>query len=148
MSGIVTEQQCDELFSSRLEQLRSVMKRRTAVYLAEEKALMVMLEGEQEEERRREQERKVKKERERELQRKRRVNSMLFGGESLSRKTAFQCCASQKAALIRPSSVCLADELPADGALQPFREYYNQAEHSLQALLQIRLVISLTLSQK
>uniref|UniRef100_A0A3Q3IZG2 Programmed cell death 7 n=1 Tax=Monopterus albus TaxID=43700 RepID=A0A3Q3IZG2_MONAL len=95
--------------SSRLEQLRSVMKRRTVVYSAEEKALMVMLEGEQEEERRREQERRVKKERERHLQRKRRMDSMLFG-----------------------------DELPAGPVLQPFREYYTQAEHSLDALIQIR----------
>ncbi|XP_044056077.1 programmed cell death protein 7 [Siniperca chuatsi] len=107
--GIVTERECDEAFGSRLEQLRRVMKKRTAVYSAEEKALMVMLEGEQEEERRREQEKRVKKERERQLQRKLRVDVMLFG-----------------------------DELPADSVLQPFREYYTQAERSLPALLQIR----------
>ncbi|XP_039989222.1 programmed cell death protein 7 [Xiphias gladius] len=107
--GIVTAKDCDEVFSSRLEQLRSVMKRRTAVYSAEEKALMVMLEGEQEEERRREQERRVQKERERQLQRKHRVDAMLFG-----------------------------DQLPVDSILQPFSEYYNQAQHSLQALIQIR----------
>ncbi|KAI3377198.1 hypothetical protein L3Q82_009113, partial [Scortum barcoo] len=107
--GIITEAECDEAFSSRLEQLRSVMKKRTAVYSAEEKALMVMLEGEQEEERRREQEKLVKKERERQLQKKHRVDAMLFG-----------------------------DELPADSALQPFREYYTQAESSLHVLLQIR----------
>ncbi|GAA6227800.1 programmed cell death protein 7 [Lates japonicus] len=107
--GIITEQECDGAFSSRLEQLRSVMKRRTVVYSAEEKALMVMLEGEQEEERRREQERRVKRERERQLQRKQRVDGMLFG-----------------------------DELPVDSVLQPFREYYTQAQHSLHALIQIR----------
>lgn len=107
--GIVTELQSDEVFSSRLEQLRTVMKKRTAVYSAEEKALMVMLEGEQEEERRREQERQARKERERQLQRKHRVDSMLFG-----------------------------EEFPADCALQPFRDYYSQAEHSLHALIQIR----------
>ncbi|XP_034729764.1 programmed cell death protein 7 isoform X3 [Etheostoma cragini] len=107
--GIVTERSCDEAFSSRLQQLSSVMKRRTAVYSAEEKALMVMLEGEQEEERRREQEKRRKKERERQLQRKRRVDAMLFG-----------------------------DELPADSVLQPFRQYYTEAEHSLHALLHIR----------
>ncbi|XP_034415834.1 programmed cell death protein 7 isoform X2 [Cyclopterus lumpus] len=78
--GINTEHECDDAFGSRLEQLRCVMKKRTAVYSAEEKALMVMLEGEQEEERRREQEKRIKKERERHLQRKRRVTSMLFGG--------------------------------------------------------------------
>ncbi|XP_068457682.1 programmed cell death protein 7 isoform X2 [Clinocottus analis] len=107
--GIDTEQQCDEAFSSRLERLRCVMKKRTAVYSAEEKALMVMLEGEQEEERRREQEKRMKKERERHLQRKRRATAMLFG-----------------------------EDLPAGSPLQPFREFYTQAERSLHAMLQIR----------
>ncbi|XP_029983993.1 programmed cell death protein 7 [Sphaeramia orbicularis] len=107
--GIFTEQESDEAFSGLLEKLRSVMKKRTAVYSAEEKALMVMLEGEQEEERRRDLERRVKKEKEKQLQRKRRVDAMLFG-----------------------------DEVPPDPGLQPFREYYTQAEHSLHALVQIR----------
>lgn len=92
-AGIVTELQSDEVFGSRLEQLRTVMKKRTAVYSAEEKALMVMLEGEQEEERRREQERRVRKERERQLQRRRRVDSMLFGGNGLCRETVAAPCA-------------------------------------------------------
>ncbi|XP_037553567.1 programmed cell death protein 7 [Nematolebias whitei] len=107
--GIDTEQQWDETFSSILEQLRCVIKKRTTLYSAEEKALMVMLEGEQEEERRREQERRVKKERKKQLERKRRVDSMLFG-----------------------------EELPADCVLQPFLEYYSQADRSLPALMQIR----------
>lgn len=107
--GIVTELQNDEVFSSTLEQLRMVIKRRTVVYSAEEKALMVMLEGEREEERRRERERRVRKERERQLQRKHRVDSMLFG-----------------------------EEFPGSCALQPFRDYYSQAEHSLHALIHIR----------
>ncbi|XP_005952353.2 programmed cell death protein 7 [Haplochromis burtoni] len=107
--GIVTELQNDEVFSSTLEQLRMVIKRRTVVYSAEEKALMVMLEGEQEEERRRERERRVRKERERQLQRKHRVDSMLFG-----------------------------EEFPGSCALQPFRDYYSQAEHSLPALIHVR----------
>lgn len=107
--GVIAEPDCDEAFSSRLEQLRSVMKRRTTLYSAEEKALMVMLEGEQEEERRREREHRARKERERQLQRKRRVDAMLFG-----------------------------EALPADCVLQPFTEYYTQAERSLHAVLQIR----------
>ncbi|XP_038160379.1 programmed cell death protein 7 [Cyprinodon tularosa] len=107
--GISTELQSDEAFSIQLEQLRDVMKKRTQLYSAEENALMVMLEGEQQEERRKEQERRVWKERERQLERRRRVDSILFG-----------------------------EELPADGALRPFVEYYSQAEHSLQALIQIR----------
>ncbi|XP_074522168.1 programmed cell death protein 7 [Halichoeres trimaculatus] len=107
--GIVTEPECDQVFMERVEQLRSVMKRRTAVYCAEEKALRVMLEGEQEEERRREQERRGRKERERQLQRRNRAHTMLFG-----------------------------DELPADHVLQPFRQFHTQAERSLLALLHIR----------
>ncbi|XP_029354097.1 programmed cell death protein 7 [Echeneis naucrates] len=103
--GIIIEQDCDKAFIKQLEQLRSVMRRRMVVYSVEEKALMVMLEGEQEEERRREQERRVKKERERQLQR----HLMLFG-----------------------------DEPQFDSALQPFRQYYSLAQHSLHALIQIR----------
>lgn len=53
------------------------------MYSSEEKALMVMLEGEQEEERRREQEKQVKNEREKWLQRKQSVDAMLFGGKTL-----------------------------------------------------------------
>lgn len=81
VAGIVTKRECEEVFSSRLDQLRSVLKMRTAVYSAEEKALMVMLEGEQEEERRREQDKLVKHEKEKLLQRKREVDAMLFGGK-------------------------------------------------------------------
>lgn len=60
--------------------------KRTAVYSAEEKALMVMLEGEQEEEKRREREKQVKKERERQLHRKHTVDVMLFGGKTSQQK--------------------------------------------------------------
>lgn len=80
LTGISTELQSDEAFSIQLEQLRDVMKKRTQLYSAEENALMVMLEGEQQEERRKEQERRVWKERERQLERRRRVDSILFGG--------------------------------------------------------------------
>ncbi|KAM9318106.1 programmed cell death protein 7 [Pholidichthys leucotaenia] len=107
--GIVTEQQSTEVFCSRLERLRRVTRKRTVVYAAEEKALMVMLEGEQEEERRRERERQATKEREKRLQRKISMDAMLFG-----------------------------EELPVNQFLQPFREYYSQAEHCLQTLIQIR----------
>ncbi|KAM7423561.1 hypothetical protein PAMA_000085 [Pampus argenteus] len=107
--GIITDRESDEAFGSRLEKLRCVMKKRTAIYSVEEKALMVMLEGEQEEERRRDLEKRLKKERERQLQRKHKVDSMLFG-----------------------------DEIPANPVLQPYRDYYTQAEHSLHSLVQIR----------
>ncbi|XP_035019605.1 programmed cell death protein 7 [Hippoglossus stenolepis] len=106
--GIISEQECDKAFSSRLEWLRSVMKRRTVVYSAEEKALMVMLEGEQEEERRRKQEGRVKEESETQLKNKQRVHTILFGDDDV------------------------------DAVLQPFRKYYTQAQRSLHALLQVR----------
>ena len=51
------------------------------MYGAEEKALRVMLEGEQEEERQRDLEERQRKERERQLQKKREVDVMLFGGK-------------------------------------------------------------------
>lgn len=60
-----------------------MMKKRTVTYSAEEKALMVMLEGVQEEERRRDIEKKLKEERERQLQRKHKVDTMLFGGNCI-----------------------------------------------------------------
>lgn len=82
-AGIVTEQECEEAFYSRVDKLRHVLKSRTTVYSSEEKALMVMLEGEQEEERRREREKQVKNEREKWLQRKQSVDEMLFGGKTL-----------------------------------------------------------------
>ncbi|XP_034536678.1 programmed cell death protein 7 [Notolabrus celidotus] len=107
--GILTEPECDDAFRERVEQLRGVMKRRTAVYCVEEKALRVMLEGEQEEERRREQERKGRKERERQLKRRSRAQAMLFG-----------------------------EDFPADTVLQPFTQFHTQAERSLLALLHIR----------
>ncbi|XP_062247332.1 programmed cell death protein 7 isoform X1 [Platichthys flesus] len=107
--GIISEQECDKAFSSRLEWLRSVMKRRTVVYSAEEKALMVMLEGEQEEERRRKQEGRVKEESETQLKNKQRVHAILFGDDDV------------------------------DAVMQPFRKYYTQAQRSLHALIQVRV---------
>lgn len=80
LAGIFTEQDSDEAFDNLLEKLRSVLKKRTVVYSAEEKALTVMLEGEQQEERRRDLERRQKKEREKQLLRKQKVDAMLFGG--------------------------------------------------------------------
>ncbi|CAN9507324.1 unnamed protein product [Ophioblennius macclurei] len=108
--GIVTEQQCDAEFEVRLEELRSVMRRRATLYSSEEKALMVMLEGEQEGERQRERDRRLKKEAELQMQRRRTAHGLLFGEE----------------------------EHPADFILQAFTQYYSQAQHSLYALIQIR----------
>lgn len=64
-----------------MERLRSLIRKRTAVYATEEKALRVMLEGEQEEERKRDREKRLKKEKEKLLQKKRQVDTMLFGGD-------------------------------------------------------------------
>lgn len=65
-----------------MERLRCLISKRTAIYAAEEKALRVMLEGEQEEERKRDREIRQKKEKEKLLQKKREVDFMLFGGNS------------------------------------------------------------------
>lgn len=62
-----------------MESLKALLKNRTELYEAEERALRVMLEGEQEEERKRELEKKQKKEREKLLQQKREIDSKLFG---------------------------------------------------------------------
>ncbi|CDQ86944.1 unnamed protein product [Oncorhynchus mykiss] len=107
--GIFPEKEADQAFDGLVERLRALIRKRTGVYGAEENALRVMLETEQEEERRRDLEKRQKKERERLLLRKREMDSMLFG-----------------------------DEMPPDHPLQPFREYYTQAERSLPALIQIR----------
>ncbi|XP_051571329.1 programmed cell death protein 7 [Myxocyprinus asiaticus] len=107
--GMFPGKESDDTFEGHLERLRSLIRKRTGVYAAEEKALRVMLEGEQEEERKRDWEKRQKKEKEKLLQKKREVESMLFG-----------------------------DELPPDHPLQPFQDYYTQAERSLPALIQIR----------
>ncbi|KAL6468602.1 hypothetical protein MHYP_G00221260 [Metynnis hypsauchen] len=107
--GMFPEKECDEVFEGHLTRLRSLIRKRTAIYGTEEKALRVMLEGEQEEERKREREKRLKKEREKLLLKKQEMDTMLFGAE-----------------------------LPPDHPLQPFREYYTQAECSLPALIQIR----------
>lgn len=80
VAGIVIERQCEDTFSRQLDQLRCVLKSRTSVYAVEEKALKVMLEGEQEEERRREEEKRRKKEKEKLLKKKCRMDAILFGG--------------------------------------------------------------------
>ncbi|XP_066502999.1 programmed cell death protein 7 [Hoplias malabaricus] len=107
--GMFPEKECDKVFEGHLARLRGLIQKRTAVYGAEEKALRVMLEGEQEEERKREQEKKQKKEREKLLIKKQEISTMLFGAE-----------------------------LPPEPPVQPFTEYYTQAERSLPALIQIR----------
>ncbi|KAG5849064.1 hypothetical protein ANANG_G00106080 [Anguilla anguilla] len=107
--GIFPEKEADEVFEGHVERLRKLIRKRTTVYDAEEKALRVMLEGEQEEERKKEQEKRQKKEREKFLQKKWEVETMLFGAE-----------------------------MHPDHPLQPFKQCYTQAEHSLHALIQIR----------
>ncbi|XP_054637949.1 programmed cell death protein 7-like isoform X1 [Dunckerocampus dactyliophorus] len=83
--GIATEAESDEAFQSQLDELRRVMKTRTVIYTAEEKALMVMLDSMQEEQRRE----LKKKDRERQLHRQQQVNAMLFG-EQTSADAALQ----------------------------------------------------------
>uniref|UniRef100_A0A8C3I484 Programmed cell death 7 n=1 Tax=Chrysemys picta bellii TaxID=8478 RepID=A0A8C3I484_CHRPI len=109
--GVCPPPSADEDFEHHIEKLRTLIRKRTELYEAEERALRVMLEGEQEEERKREMEKKQKKEREKLLQQKRDIDSKLFGDP---------------------------DEFPLNHLLQPFRQYYLQAEHSVPALIQIR----------
>lgn len=78
--GMFPEKESDEVFEGHLTRLRSLIGKRTAVYGTEEKALRVMLEGEQEQERKRDREKRQKKEREKLLQKRREINTMLFGG--------------------------------------------------------------------
>ncbi|NXY17746.1 PDCD7 protein, partial [Atrichornis clamosus] len=109
--GVCPPPSADEAFENQVESLKTLLKTRTELYEAEERALRVMLEGEQEEERKREMEKKQKKEREKLLQQKLEMDSKLFGDPA---------------------------EFPLSHLLQPFRDYYLQAEHSVAALIQIR----------
>uniref|UniRef100_G1Q851 Programmed cell death 7 n=1 Tax=Myotis lucifugus TaxID=59463 RepID=G1Q851_MYOLU len=109
--GVCPPASADETFEHHLQRLRKLIKKRSELYEAEERALRVMLEGEQEEERKRELEKKQRKEKEKILLQKREIESKLFGDP---------------------------DEFPLAHLLQPFRQYYLQAEHSLPALIQIR----------
>lgn len=107
--GVYPEKESDEVFEGHLQRLRALIAKRTTVYSAEEKALRVMLEGEQEEERKRDLEKRQKKEREKLFQKKQQVEAMLFG-----------------------------DEIPPDHPLRPYEDFYLQAESSLPVLVQIR----------
>ncbi|XP_004578039.2 programmed cell death protein 7 [Ochotona princeps] len=109
--GVCPPASADETFEHHLQRLRKLIKKRSELYEAEERALRVMLEGEQEEERKRELEKKQRKEKEKILLQKREIESKLFGDP---------------------------DEFPLAHLLQPFRQYYLQAEHSLPALFRIR----------
>nr|XP_057909402.1 programmed cell death protein 7-like isoform X1 [Doryrhamphus excisus] len=84
--GITTEHESEEVFQSQLDKLRRVMKTRTVIYTAEEKALMVMLDSMQEEQRRE----LKKKDRERQLHRQQQVDAMLFGEQTPSTDAALQ----------------------------------------------------------
>ncbi|XP_030045621.1 bromodomain-containing protein 4 isoform X2 [Microcaecilia unicolor] len=82
--GISPPPSADETFEQHVARLRVLIRKRTELYDAEERALRVMLEGEQEEERKREQEKKQKKEREKLLQQQREINSILFGNPGMT----------------------------------------------------------------
>ncbi|XP_077174521.1 programmed cell death protein 7 [Paroedura picta] len=109
--GVCPPPEADEAFENEVQSLRALIKQRTGVYEAEERALRVMLEGEQEEERKRELEKKQRKEKEKLLQQKREMESKLFGD---------------------------SEEFPLYHLLEPFRQYHLQAEYSVPALIQIR----------
>uniref|UniRef100_A0ABM5EX29 Programmed cell death protein 7 n=1 Tax=Pogona vitticeps TaxID=103695 RepID=A0ABM5EX29_9SAUR len=109
--GVCPPPAADEAFENEVQAFKTLIKKRTELYEAEERALRVMLEGEQEEERKRDLEKKEKKEKEKLLQQKREIDSKLFGD---------------------------ADEFPLTHILEPFTQYYLQAEYSVSSLIQIR----------
>lgn len=78
-TGVCPPASADETFEHHLQRLRKLIKKRSELYEAEERALRVMLEGEQEEERKRELEKKQRKEKEKLLLQKREIESKLFG---------------------------------------------------------------------
>lgn len=77
--GVCPPASADATFEQHLQRLRKLIKKRSELYEAEERALRVMLEGEQEEERKRELEKKQRKEKEKILLQKREIESKLFG---------------------------------------------------------------------
>ncbi|XP_073509505.1 programmed cell death protein 7 [Phyllobates terribilis] len=109
--GVSPPPSADETFTNHINRLRTMVHKRSALYDAEEKTLRVILEGEQEEERQRAKDRRLRKERERTLQKQRELDGILFGD---------------------------TESLPSLHPLQPFRQYYLQAEHSVVSLVQIR----------
>ncbi|XP_069622443.1 programmed cell death protein 7 [Ranitomeya imitator] len=109
--GVCPPPSADETFTNHINRLRTLVHKRSALYDAEEKTLRVILEGEQEEERQRAKDKSLKKEREKTLQKQRELDCILFGD---------------------------AEFLPSLPPLQPFRQYYLQAEHSVVSLVQIR----------
>ncbi|XP_073424949.1 programmed cell death protein 7 [Dendrobates tinctorius] len=109
--GVCPPPSADETFTNRINRLRTMVHKRSALYDAEEKTLRVIVEGEQEEERQRAKDKRLKKEKEKTLQKQRELDCILFGD---------------------------AESLPSLHPLQPFRQYYLQAEHSVVSLVQIR----------
>lgn len=109
--GVCPPPSADETFTNHVKRLRTMVHSRSALYDAEEKTLRVILEGEQEEERQREKDKRLKKEKEKTFQKQRELDSILFGD---------------------------TEPLHSLHPLQPFRQYYLQAEHSVVSLVQIR----------
>lgn len=109
--GVFPPQSADETFENHVKRLRTMVYKRVALYDAEERALNIIVEGEQEEERKKDKEKRTKKEREKFLQMQQKVDSVLFGDP---------------------------DPLPPLHPLHPFRQYYLQAENSVVSLVQIR----------
>ncbi|CAI9566538.1 unnamed protein product [Staurois parvus] len=109
--GVSPPPSADETFKNHISRLRRLVHKRVALYDAEERALRVILEGEQEEERQREKDKRLKKQREKFFQKQRELDSVLFGDD---------------------------EPLPSLHPHQPFRQYYLQAEHSVVSLVQIR----------
>ncbi|KAG8440746.1 hypothetical protein GDO86_006474 [Hymenochirus boettgeri] len=109
--GVYPPPSADKTFDDHIQRLRTMVHKRTTLYDAEEKTLRVIVEGEQEEERKKDKEKRLKKGKEKLLQKQKEIDSILFGD---------------------------LEPLPPLHPLQPFRQYYLQAEHSVVSLVQIR----------
>ncbi|XP_074863258.1 programmed cell death protein 7 isoform X2 [Carettochelys insculpta] len=107
--GVCPPPSADEAFEHHIQKLRTLIRKRTELYEAEERALRVMLEGEQEEERKREMEKKQKKEREKLLQQQRDIDSKLFGDPG---QHQYHCIPKKGAVLMEGIGFCMSIQSP------------------------------------
>ncbi|KAL5005460.1 hypothetical protein ScPMuIL_018916 [Solemya velum] len=109
--GVYTSPSMDQVFDSHMEQLLALASARRITYEAELKTLMVMLEIEHEETLEKEREKSRQQKLQKQKNEKQKYSEMLFGEE---------------------------EHLDHLDPLLPFRNFYEQADFSFQALLEIR----------
>ncbi|XP_013378748.1 programmed cell death protein 7 [Lingula anatina] len=109
--GLHPPKECDQVFEDTTKTLLEMMNKQKETYEAEQRTLEVMLETEQEENLEKEREEARLKKEVLKRKKERKIKEWLFGKE--------------------------VPLLPGD-LLYPFRQYYDQAENSVESLLQIR----------